>query len=583
MRIRPQLTKEQQKVIASKTNRLLVSAVPGAGKTETLCACVRHLLAAGVDPRAIIVVTFSNRTCDELKERIDNKLVTVSTFHAHANRVVHAASNKKMTIPNSGDLNRTLAKAIEKNPKLARRIKKQGVDLRDKATRLLALRFLQATHGDEGLEFKYVSDDDSPYAPLRPALEDMTRLRKRFDRRLHDRGFLAFSEMLRQGKNLLKKIDTRFQHVFVDEYQDMDVQQTELLVAMCRDIKTLRVFGDPNQAIYSFMGTQNTDIARTLGADVTSLSKSHRVTRPTAVLASSILGCSAIESSRDGAMPLFLKCKSQREQEDRVLSLVKRLLSGSEKPSIAILARTRSELRIIERVLLNAGYGVNALHRQSQRDYLMRMLKLLHMINKDPEFFRRKLTKQECRHVEQRISEIGGVSIASEHLPVLRRDLAAVARAESFEGRFSGVKRVMLSLLAKAGADDLRRDVQTELNLWQPIAGRFETVKKLHEFMRNVAEQPKITLSTIHSAKGKEWDHVVLTNFVDGALPHVKEIKRGNVGEEQRLLYVAVTRARERVYLVQAPVTGGSTTYSKRSRFLTKAVRATLQRQFRQR
>ncbi|WP_373323951.1 3'-5' exonuclease [Pandoraea communis] len=391
---------------------------------------------------------------------------------------------------------------------------------------------------------------------------------------------MDFSQMLVHGKKLQENTDMPFQHIFVDEYQDMDVLQTKLLVAMSRGIKTLRVFGDPNQAIYSFMGTQTPNVAQTLGADVMSLRKSHRVTRPTAALASSILGCSAIKAHRDGEMPLLLKCKSQREQEDRVLSLVQALLSSKEKPNIAILARTRHELRIVERVLLNAGYGVNALHRQPQHDYLIRTLKLLRLVNKDVEFFRRKLTKQECRHVEQCISEIGCVSIASEHLPVLRRELAAVVRAESFEGRFSGVKRVMLSLLAKAGADDLRRGVQKELNLWQPIAGRFKTVKRLREFMRNVAEQPRITLSTIHSAKGKEWDHVILINFVEGALPHVKEVKRGNVKEERRLFYVAVTRARERVYLVQAPIVGSSSTYADRSRFLTKSVRATLQRKF---
>nr|WP_150587219.1 UvrD-helicase domain-containing protein [Pandoraea communis] len=104
--------------------------------------------------------------------------------------------------------------------------------------------------------------------------------------------------MLVHGKKLQENTDMPFQHIFVDEYQDMDVLQTKLLVAMSRGIKTLRVFGDPNQAIYSFMGTQTPNVAQTLGADVMSLRKSHRVTRPTAALASSILGCSAIKAHR---------------------------------------------------------------------------------------------------------------------------------------------------------------------------------------------------------------------------------------------------------------------------------------------
>ncbi|WP_246179314.1 3'-5' exonuclease [Pandoraea aquatica] len=94
-------------------------------------------------------------------------------------------------------------------------------------------------------------------------------------------------------------------------------------------------------------------------------------------------------------------------------------------------------------------------------------------------------------------------------------------------------------------------------------------MRSFRAFVERQYGQFGVTLSTIHSAKGKEWDHVIVINVTEGAISHIREIQKQNVEEELRLLYVATTRARQHLHLVQAPIRRGTVRYSKLSRFVS--------------
>ena len=569
------LTKEQRRVVISDAGRLLINAVAGAGKTATLCACIRRLLEQGVDPKKILVLCFGKKTAAELQSRIGGS-ITVSTFHAYANNLVQSTTDQTFTVANTAQQQRALRRAIKANARLVRTICKGGIDLKGEKECHRLLNFLRATHGDAGLEQRFVSGPDSGFSDYADLLESLRKLYQRFRRRLADSKLIDFPDMLRKGAQALKDQELPYSHVLVDEYQDMDIAQLTLLQAIADKAVYLRVFGDPNQAIFSFTGTQFDDVASALNADVMTLSVAHRLTHSTAALASEILRGVAITGVRSGDIPAFTVCDSQRKQEQNIVQLVERLKTdGVPGDQIAILARTKIELRLVERALLNAGHAVLAAQRLPQPEQMQLMLDLLQWLNKNADTLRdRKLTREQRHALEERIVRGTGAQLTKEQRANARRRLLVAARIPSFDGRFSAVARVYLAVIRAGGLP--WPEVQKELNLWQPIAGRFKTVKAFRAFVESVRAESGITLSTIHSAKGKEWEHVIVVNMIDGVLPHIKEIRRNALEEERRLFYVAVTRACRRLYLFQTPVVQGRLIHQEPSRFLGKAVRRRL-------
>jgi DNA helicase-2/ATP-dependent DNA helicase PcrA len=375
--------------------------------------------------------------------------------------------------------------------------------------------------------------------------------------------------MLELGQRFAQGHQSEIKHVLVDEYQDMDVAQANLLVAICKNVKTLRIFGDPGQAIYSFMGTQVEDIAALLNVKIATLSTSLRLTHQTAALASSILNSHRIDGSHDGPKPVLKRCRSQQGQERYVVDLVRTLSAQGVPPDrVAVLARTRNELRLVERVLRSHRVAVNPMHRETQRDHLLSMLELLRLVNANKKELRQSLSKARRTAFASRFLEIFG-PIPDTHVFGVTRTLLAAARAGSLEGRFNAVKRGYLLALRKSRQGHARTSVEHELNLWQPLIREHKSVRSFKEFVERQHGQFGVTLSTIHSAKGKEWDHVIVINATDGAIPHIREIHKQNIEEERRLLYVATTRARQHLHLVQAPVFRGPARHSQRSRLLS--------------
>lgn len=581
-----QLTRECRAIIEAAHHFVSVFAVAGSGKTTTLCNRVCHLISRGIDADKILVLSFSNKAVGVLKSRLDGAVPVrnIMTFHALGHSVSQKETRLKLATPKQRHT--ILSQTIKGMPQTVKRIRRAvSIDLRDSKARAHLVHFFAATEGSRPQELRLTSEAErfSMYAPI---LVDLRGIRKRYNRRLEAARLNDYGGMLRLGRRYLDDPDALFpySHVLVDEAQDMDLNQARMLQAIARRVESVMVFGDPRQAIFGFVGSQVHDMRKVLGQRMVELplSRSFRLTRETAAMANAIgpKESVAISAIRRGPQPTFTQCGTAREQERAIVSLIAQLkASGVTGDRIAVLGRTKAQLRLIEQALLAETHMIRSVYGESAPTHMEVAFSLFALMEHNVERLRGRLTNKEKGRLERRLLALSGLdAIAPHSLQKCRRDLQRGALAPSFSGRYSTVSSIYMSLLTAAGSTELKA-ARNELNRWQAVADRFDTVKPFRKFVRVMKQRPAATSTTIHGSKGDEWDYVIVVGLTDGSLPFYRELERGEIEEERRLFYVAVTRARERAYLFHAPFhhAPSGRSFNEPSQFLTKVVRKALQ------
>jgi DNA helicase-2/ATP-dependent DNA helicase PcrA len=578
------LTAEQLAVVNTTAARVLVFACAGSGKTETLDARNSRLLDRGMLAEEILVLSFSNKAVNILRERIDNERITIMTFHAFALELLRArAAQQGSPVPEFLEptvSDALLKSAIDACPKACRLVlKKRGIRLRSNDGRKLLASFFTRTQGSDDLARRLVGDPASGFAVFQPVLKALRAIRVRYEQAVDCSGGIDYAGMLRRGCELLRTAAVRlpYRHVLIDECQDMNAEQAQLLSAIAGQVPNVMAFGDSHQSVYGFMGGNFRHVQEALLDAVTlPLSHSFRLTHETAALANAIISESQqpVIGCHSGQKPRLYRCGTSFDEENEVVRLVETLTEqGVAGNRMAILARTTRQLRHVEMALRAAGYETEPMYRDRLPEHTDRLLYLIALIEK---WKWAMVGRRPKRWIEKRLSEVTGVTVKREVLMACRRMLTGAIRASSLGSRYVAATRIYLKLVAAAGAK--RTDVAIELERWDAISRKFTKVDKLRAHIAELSAQSKIVTSTIHGAKGDEWDHVLVLGLTEKSLPLHHAIRTGKIAEEQRLFYVAVTRARKRVYLFNGPyhhpLTGKR--YVEPSRFLTEAVKYTL-------
>ncbi|MGP8433731.1 ATP-dependent helicase [Paraburkholderia fungorum] len=578
------LTDEQLAVVNTTAARVLVFACAGSGKTYTLCACNSRLLDRGVLAEEILVLSFSNKAVDILRERIDNERIKITTFHAFAWELVraHAAQHgfpvPEFFEPKASDA--LLKAAIDACPVACRFVlRKTGIRLRSNDGRKLLASFFTRIQGSDDVARRLVGDQASGFSAYRPVLKALRAIRVRYEQAVDRSGGIDYAGMLRRGCDLLRTGAVRlpYRHLLIDECQDMNAEQAQLLSAIAGQVPNVMAFGDSHQSVYGFMGGNFRHVQEALHDAVTlPLSHSFRLTHETAALANAIVNKSQqpVIGFRSGRKPHLYHCRTSFDEETEVVRLVEMLMEqGVAGNQIAILARTTRQLRHIEMALRAAGHETEPMYRDRLPEHTDRLLYLIAFIEKWKWSI---VGRRPKRWMEKRLSEVTGVTVKREVLMACRRMLTGAIRASTLGSRYVAATRIYLKLVVAAGAN--RTDVAIELERWEAISRKFTKVDALRAHIAVLSAQSKIVTSTIHGAKGDEWDHVLVLGLTEKSLPLHHAIRIGKVAEEQRLFYVAVTRARKRVYLFNGPyhhaLTGKK--FVEPSRFLTKQVMDTL-------
>jgi DNA helicase-2/ATP-dependent DNA helicase PcrA len=628
---------------------LLVIAGAGTGKTSTLAHRVAVLLLQGVPAERILLMTFSRRAAQELQRRAEGIVARAGpggragerlaasarrlwsgTFHAVGHRLLREyapalgleADFSVLDRGDAADLIDVLRTRAEL-PKVARRFPRKDTCLAIYSHRVNTGGTLQDTLEHEfpwcaewadelkGLFRAYVQ------AKQRQALLDYDDL-------------LLYWHVLAQEPALAREVGARFDHVLVDEYQDTNVLQADILHALVPDGAGLCVVGDDAQAIYSFRAATVDNILSfprrfEPPAAVVTLDRNYRSVQPVLDTANALMGEAAdryekhLRSAAPSEQkPRYVLVEDEQAQAEYVVEQVlARREAGTALRAQAVLLRKahdsdRLEVELTRRGIPFVKYGglkfLEAAHVKDVLSILrfvdnprhrlagFRTLQLLPGIG--PTTAERLLDRLEAHGgTLDALREAPVPAAARADWPALVDLLLTLAGAEHWAGQMTRVRAWYEPHLerlhgnAQVRAGDLeqlealapqhgdRSSFVTELTLDPPQATGDEADAPHRD-------EDYLILSTVHSAKGQEWDAVHVLNVVDGTFPNEFAADRPErIEEERRLLYVAVTRARReldliaplRFYVTQQRRFGERHLYGARSRFLTDAVMDTLE------
>jgi len=618
-----QLNDAQQQAVCSGDGPQLILAGAGSGKTRTIVHRIGHLISQRhVPPHRILTVTFTNKAAAELKNRLSELIgddgggVVSGTFHAISLRFLRRYADrlgypKSFQVIDSDD-QKILAKRLLK----ARNIDKDKLHPNYLLGWIEQCKNVGMTPADAPSELWTGVDMRDLYAAYQQEL-------MRLERMDFSDLILNTVRLLREHDDIAASMRARFDYVLVDEYQDTNPVQHQWLTLLCQDHRNLTVVGDDDQSIYGWRGA---DVRHILdfehtwqGAGVHRLEENYRSTSAILELANAIIAdnperhAKRLAATRHaGYRPKWIVCNDEYDEARRIAAWLKhgRAL-GAPWHEMAVLYRSNRQSLPIEQVLgeLDIPYrvigGVGFFERMEIKDALAYWallhrcadaLQLLRICNKPKrgigakgeESISRQLAESGLRAADwlDTVAEGGGQGPAAKLAPLARAIIGL--RADCLNRPDLG----LADLIEVAGyVEALQARGQLEAE------SRMENIRALQgfiemsmgeglspvDFMDRAAllqsgeerhEGEAVSLMSLHRAKGLEFDTVAVSGVEEGLLPHQRAVDEGESGlaEERRLLYVGVTRAKERLLVTSARVRRafGDMHFPQPSRFIAK-------------
>jgi DNA helicase II / ATP-dependent DNA helicase PcrA len=592
-----ELNPAQYQAVTATEGPVLVIAGAGSGKTRTLVYRLAYLVDQGVDPEHILLLTFTRKASREMLNRAADLLqrpltaVMGGTFHSicyhwlrqHGKLLGFPAG---FTVMDRDDQGRLLADCKEK---LGLR------NLSGPFPRKETLADILSAAVNKNLSLgQILARDYLQFLEQRPHLE---RLAEVYAREKRDQGLMDYDDLLLEGRRLLADheevrhaLSSRYRYIMVDEYQDTNHLQAELVRLLAFTHRNVMAVGDDCQSIYSFRGANFRNImdfpALFPGAKIVKLEENYRSTQPVLDLANAVIAQAREKYTKclfsrqaDGLRPRLYRAANENEQSLQVIKLVQDLKSeGVPLNQMAVLFRAAYhsfdlEIELVRQGLPFMKFGgfkfMESAHIKDLLSYLRvvanprdtvswtRLLQLLPGVGRQTavKFTGRikegftleaavaALTKQRqgaLKGLAEVLSEISSkaqtllsrLNIALSHYEPLMR-----SRFDDYPKRGRDLEH-LLTITARY------REIRSFLNdlSLDPPTSLADITSPVHDFL---------TLSTVHSAKGLEWDAVFIIWAAEGRFPGVFSLENeDDEEEERRLMYVAVTRAKRHLTII---------------------------------
>ncbi len=630
------LNTEQLAAVTHGRGPLVVFAGAGSGKTRVITHRVAHLIEQqGVAPWRILAVTFTNKAAREMRERLE-KLVPgqagslwVGTFHAICARLLraHAAAcgiRKDFVIYDDGD-----QKAM-----LTRIVRDLKLDEKKHPPKQIAWRINWAKQ--EGIAA-------DAFEPADPFERVVAQVYKVYEERMASSSALDFGDLIfrlvhsmRKDPALKRELQARYDHVLVDEFQDVNHVQFALVEALCEVHRNLCVVGDDDQSIYRWRGADRRNILdfrrHFPDAEVVKLEQNYRSTQRILRVAHAVVSRNREREPKrlwtendEGAAITVIACDDDRDEAGTVVSAMRMLLdAGYTRNDIALLYRIHAQSRVFEEALRQANLpyrvvgGLRFYDRAEVKD-LLAYLRVVHNPDDDVSLLRiinvpaRGIGKTTVERLMELAARQGCSVFAALGAAAHDGDLSTGTRKKlaGFVQLLDGLRHsaeqgatpaeLARTTLHETGyiealrvedtpeADSRIENIDEVLNSMEefqgdseePTLAAFLEQVTLETDVARVQADEAITLMTVHAAKGLEFPIVMVAGLEEETFPHrgfESDSDPEELEEERRLAYVAFTRARERLFLSYAQMRRlyGEMKYRRRSRFIDEMPEAEL-------
>ena len=610
------LNKNQKEAVNFKNGPCLVLAGAGSGKTKVLTERIIKLIESGVSPFNILAITFTNKAAKEMRDRISIKLnnvandIFVGTFHSFGLKIIREnykdlGFDKNISIIDREDMNSILKKIL----------KELNIDVKQIPVKYVINKISFAKN--ENLTPEEYSKFMKGYID-----ETVIKVYSKYTSVLKKNNSVDFDDLLvlplqlfKNNKEILEKYQERYKYILVDEYQDTNTVQYDLCKVLASKYKNIFVVGDIDQSIYGWRGANFENILNFekdyKDAKLIILEENYRSTKNILDAANSVVKNNVkrkeknlISTKEVGEKIKYIRCYSEVDEAKEVVDEIKKLiLSGKKYSDIGILYRTNAQSRVIEEALLkeNIPYKVVGSYYFYNRKEIKDLIAYLTLIynHKDNESLERIINVPKRKIGNKTIEKIRndanekGISMFEAINDGIAIDFKNLILKLTEESKNVNLSDLIDKILNWSG---MRKELETiggidseirleNLEEFKSIALAFEEreIYSLEEFLENIAlvsdfgqykdVEDCVNVMTLHSAKGLEFDVVFLTGMEENVFPHFRSIdNEDELEEERRLCYVGITRAKEKLYLLNTKrrTLYGRTDMNAPSRFISE-------------
>lgn len=597
------LNKQQQLAVDAVDGPILVIAGAGSGKTRVLTARICHLIEIGVNPYNILAITFTNKAANEMKERIERQLgysdVWTSTFHSMCARILRMdceriGYSKDFTIYTDLESERVVKRILQDYPQ---------ADPKNKGDYLCHISRAKTLALSPDDYYDTIKDSDSD-------AYNVAEVYRRYETELKKCNCLDFDDLLLKTvllfstcPDVLEKYQNRFHYINVDEFQDTNKLQYDIVKMLSKKHGNLFVVGDEDQSIYSWRGAEIRNILDFpkdfKGAKVFKLEQNYRSTTSILKAANNVIKNNSnrnektlwSEINKDDSIEYY-EAYNDRDEATRVARAIDTLhRKGAPYSEMAILVRANSVTRGFEEEFNLHGIpykvfgGFRFYERKEIKDALAYVRiainpsdndSILRVVNYPKRGIGntavaelQNVAKDTNSTLFQVLINPGLLSSATAkklapfteivtELVKMQKQMSAVEFVQ-FAIRRSGLE----SSLAQSGdPEDSNRleNIEELVGAVQQFSQDNENAT-ISDFMQSVAlvsdtdsmnSDDYVTIATVHAVKGLEFDNVFIVALEEGIFPTQRAIYSGDIEEERRLMYVAITRARKRLFVLNA-------------------------------
>lgn len=593
------LNDRQKEAVVNTDGPMLILAGAGSGKTKVLTTKVAYLIEEkNIDPNNILAITFTNKAAKEMKERIFKLegnsafYIQISTFHSFGLKILKEncellGYEKNFTILDSDDSLSIIKKIM----------KELNIDANKYNPK--AIKNVISNNKNEIIDPEkyslYVNTDFDEIA---------LEVYRKYEKSLKINNAVDFDDLLilplklfNNNPGVLQKYQEKYKYVFIDEYQDTNEPQYILSKIISAKYKNITVVGDADQAIFTWRGANYKNILNFekdyKDAKVVLLEENYRSTKTILNAANNVIKNNKVRKEKnlwtqneEGSKITYYKAFDEKDESNYVVNEIKKLMEKGVNPKdICVLYRANAQSRTVEEAFLTSNISYNivgsyAFYNRKEIKDLIAYLKLIYN-NKDDVSLLRVINYPK-RGIGNKAIE--NLAIKSNVLDKSLYEVIDSGKELDFKNMIEEIKKeeshltlteLIDMVLDKSGMKksledekSIEADIRLEnLEEFKSIAKAMEInegIVSLEELLDKLAlvsdvseqkndNEDKVTLMTMHAVKGLEYDYVFVVGVEEGLFPHSNSLESNDeLEEERRLCYVAITRAKKKLYLINA-------------------------------